>query len=76
MLTVLDRPGGGLGRTKSVYFPTFWAEIQKVGAAFYGGEGKNTRSWVHIVDLMDVYIRLVEAAVAGGEGADWGKGVR
>lgn len=69
-------PGRGPGRTQSVYMPVFWKEIQKVGAAFYGGEGTNTRSWVHIEDLMRVYLSLVEAATKGGEGADWGRGVR
>ncbi|KAK5169040.1 uncharacterized protein LTR77_006349 [Saxophila tyrrhenica] len=65
-------PGRGPGRTQSVYFPLFWNEIQKVGAAFYAGEGTNRRSWVHVEDLMGVYLKLVEAAVAGGEGAEWG----
>jgi len=67
--------GGGLGRTQSVYMPEFLNEIKKVGAPFYVGEGTNTRSWVHIEDLMTVYLKLVEAAVSGGGGADWGKTV-
>lgn len=65
--------GGGLGRTQSVYMPEFLNEIKKVGAPFYVGEGTNTRSWVHIEDLMTVYLKLVEAAVSGGGSADWGK---
>lgn len=68
-------PGRGPGRTQSVYFPVFWKEIQKVGQPFYAGEGTNTRSWVHIEDLMTVYMKLIEAAVAGGKGADWGREV-
>lgn len=43
---------------------------------FYFREGKNTRSWVHIDDLMGLYVKLVEDAVAGGKGCDWGKEVR
>ena len=56
--------------------PVFLDEISKVGAAFYAGEGENRRSWVHIEDLMTVYLKLVEAAIAGGGSADWGKEVR
>lgn len=68
-------PGRGPGRTASVYFPVFVDEIKKLGAAFYADEGTNTRSWVHIEDLMTVYLKLVEAAVAGGGNAEWGKKV-
>jgi nucleoside-diphosphate-sugar epimerase len=59
-----------------VYVPAFFDEIKKLGAAFYVGEGKTTRSWVHIEDLMTVYLKLVEAAIVGGSGADWGREVR
>ena len=64
-------PGRGPGRQQSVYVATFWQNIKTVGAPFYAGDGTNTRSWVHIEDLMTVYLKLVEAAVAGGEGAEW-----
>lgn len=30
---------------------------------------------MHIEDLMLLYLKLVEAAAAGGKGADWGKEV-
>lgn len=53
----------------------FRSEIKDVGAAFYAGSGNNTRSWVHIDDLMTIYLRLVESAVAGGGSASWGKEV-
>jgi nucleoside-diphosphate-sugar epimerase len=68
-------PGRGLGRTQSIYIPAYLDEAKLVGAALYAGEGKNTRSWVHIEDLMTVYLKLIEAAVAGGGGADWGREV-
>jgi NAD dependent epimerase/dehydratase family enzyme len=55
--------------------PKFLNGIKKVGAPFYVGEGTNTRSWVHIEDLIIVYMKLVEAAVSGGGSADWGKTV-
>jgi hypothetical protein len=66
-------PGKGLARTQSVYFPTFYAESVKLGQTFYANSGANSRSWVHLDDLMVVYLRLVEAAVNGGNGAEWGK---
>lgn len=65
-------PGTGLGRTQSVYFPTLYAESAKLGQTFYAASGANTRSFVHINDLMAVYLRLVESAVQGGKGTDWG----
>ena len=68
-------PGRGPGRKQSVYFPVFLDEIKSVGAPFYAGEGTNTRSWVHIEDLMTVYMELIESAADGGKGADWGREV-
>ncbi|KAK3112155.1 hypothetical protein LTR53_011858 [Teratosphaeriaceae sp. CCFEE 6253] len=65
--------GGKLRTAISISMPMFVAEAKKVGAMFYAGEGANARSWVHIEDLMQVYVRLVEAAVDGGRGADWGE---
>lgn len=68
-------PGKGLGKTNSVYFPLLFAESKKLGHTFYYGSGENSRSWVHIDDLMALYLNMVEAAAAGGAGADWGKEV-
>ncbi|KAK4501355.1 hypothetical protein PRZ48_007163 [Zasmidium cellare] len=65
--------GRGPGRRRSAYFPFFWKDIMTVGAPFYAEDGTNTRSFVHIDDLMELYLKVVEAAAAGGEGADWGK---
>ncbi|EIN03917.1 NAD(P)-binding protein [Punctularia strigosozonata HHB-11173 SS5] len=65
--------GRGLGRTQSVLLPAYKAESIKLGAAVYTGSGGNARSWVHIEDLMKLYLSLVEAAAAGGGNADWGK---
>ncbi|KAK4892309.1 hypothetical protein LTR27_009143 [Elasticomyces elasticus] len=66
-------PGRGPGGIRSVFFPMFVAEAKKVGATFYANDGSNGRSWVHIDDLMAVYMKVVEAAAKGGDGADWGK---
>ncbi|USW55844.1 Putative NAD-dependent epimerase/dehydratase, NAD(P)-binding domain-containing protein [Septoria linicola] len=64
--------GHGPGRTQSVYIPGFYNEIKKIGAPFYARDGTNTRSFVHIDDLAQLYLKLVEAAVDGGGQADWG----
>jgi nucleoside-diphosphate-sugar epimerase len=73
-----DIYGRGYGpvKTDSVYFPVFVEEIRKLGYAFYCNEGANVRGWVHIDDLMDVYVKLIEAAAAGGGGVTWGREVR
>ncbi|KAF2196943.1 nucleoside-diphosphate-sugar epimerase [Delitschia confertaspora ATCC 74209] len=66
--------GRGLGRTRSVFLPMYLKEMESVGGRpFYVGEGGNMRSWVHMEDLMELYLRLVEAAVEGGSNATWGK---
>lgn len=67
--------GKGMGNTQSILIPMFYDEIMKLGRAFYTGSGGNQRSWVHIDDLMQVYLRLVESAAVGGGNAVWGKEV-
>lgn len=58
--------GHGLVKTHSAFVPMFVKEIQKVdGKVFFYGEGTNARSWVHIDDIMKVYLNVVEAAVSG-----------
>lgn len=64
--------GKGPGRKESFYIPLFWEEVEKLGATFYQDAGANKRSFVHIDDLMKIYLKLIEAAAAGGEGVDWG----
>ena len=67
--------GKGLAKTWSALVPMFIAEAKKLedgsGRVFYHGDGANTRSWVHIDELMTLYLKLVEAAAEGGEGAEW-----
>ena len=62
-------------RTQSLFMPEFCENIIEQGAPFYTQSGSNQRSWVHIDDLMKIYLALVEAAVAGGGKAVWGKEV-
>lgn len=70
-------PGKGPGRAQSQLVPLFCDEIiNNTKRAFYTQSGGNARSWVHIDDLVAVYIKLVEAAAAGGGNADWGLHVR
>ena len=68
--------GRGPEKRQSVFLPMFFELVRKEGKAFYVGDGGNRRSWVHVEDLMRVYLGLVEAAVEGGGGADWGREVR
>ena len=67
--------GKGLGRMQTVFYRDFWTEIQKVGAPFYVADGSSVQSQTHILDVVDVYMKLVQAAVAGSGSADWGKDV-
>jgi hypothetical protein len=58
--------GKGLAKTHSAFVPIYVKEIKRLGGeVFYYGEGTNTRSWVHINDLMRVYLKVIEAAVSG-----------
>lgn len=54
--------GKGLVQTQSALIPMFVNESKRLGHVFYYGEGSNTRSWVHIDDLMRLYLRVVEVA--------------
>lgn len=56
--------GKGLAKTHSALIPLFIKESKALGRVFYYNEGTNTRSWVHIDDLMRVYLRVVEAAAS------------
>ncbi|KAF2634472.1 NAD(P)-binding protein [Massarina eburnea CBS 473.64] len=64
--------GLGLAKTWSALLPIFAKEVNALGGkVFKYGEGTNTRSWVHINDLMKVYMKVLEAAVAGGSNFGW-----
>lgn len=68
-------PGKGSGNTRSLLVPEMCENMIELGHAFYAQSGANRRSWVHVDDLMKVYLKLVEAAVTGGGDAVWGKEV-
>jgi nucleoside-diphosphate-sugar epimerase len=60
--------GRGPDKTSTVFFSAFWNAVQKLGGrAFYHGHGTNTRSWVHMDDLMRMYLQVVETAASGNE---------
>lgn len=58
--------GKGLSKTHSALIPLFVKEIlNNGGKVAYCNEGTCTRSWVHIDDLMRLYLHVVEAAASG-----------
>ncbi|EKG19162.1 NAD-dependent epimerase/dehydratase [Macrophomina phaseolina MS6] len=70
--------GIGVGRKSSFWVPWYVREVlgtgeeEGVGAAFFVGQGGNRRGWVHLEDVVDAYLRLVERAAEGCE-EGWGK---
>jgi hypothetical protein len=57
--------GKGLAKTQSALIPFFVKEVKNMGGkVIYYNEGTNTRSWVHIDDLMRLYLHVVEAAAS------------
>ncbi|CAG8980133.1 hypothetical protein HYALB_00011666 [Hymenoscyphus albidus] len=66
-------PGRGMVRKQSLFIPEMGREILKLGSPYYTQSGENRRAWVHIDDLMELYNAIVEAAVAGGGNAVWGR---
>lgn len=55
--------GVGPGKTSSALVPMFVHEIlaSKQKRPFYVGEGTNARSWVHVDDLMRLYMHVLDA---------------
>ncbi|EAT86829.1 hypothetical protein SNOG_05765 [Parastagonospora nodorum SN15] len=55
-----------LAKVQSALIPMFVKHLRTAnnGRAFYFKDGSNTRSWVHIDDLMRLYLRVVEAAAS------------
>lgn len=56
--------GSGLEKLSGV-FPILIAASKRRGAGLYVGAGENTRSHVHIQDLVDLYLLALDGAPAG-----------
>ncbi|CCX04391.1 hypothetical protein FPQ18DRAFT_352849 [Pyronema domesticum] len=63
--------GTGSGNTKSMQVPLLINRFLKRGKGFTVQKGKSEWNNVHVCDLAKVYLALTEAAVAGGEPAQW-----
>jgi len=67
--------GKGLVKTHSVFVPTLVERMKNLGwKVFYYGEGANTISWVHMDDLMKLYMEVVQAAERGETGEYFNEG--
>ncbi|KAJ7772969.1 nucleoside-diphosphate-sugar epimerase [Mycena maculata] len=70
--------GHGPGITQSFMVPFFYDAVLAHKSAFYIASGENTRSLVHIEDVMSMYVHVVEEAVTSLETGNvrdeyWGK---
>ena len=65
--------GRGPGNRRSIQIPGLAKCILQEKQGFQVGEGKAQWDNVHIYDLSNLYVKLVEAAVSGGGKATWGK---
>lgn len=72
---IIHGRGTGPGRVDSVYYQSLYRESAQLGQTFYHGSGSNVYSRVHVEDIAQVFLKLIEAAARGGEGADWGREV-
>ncbi|KAI4943342.1 hypothetical protein J4E91_009541 [Alternaria rosae] len=64
--------GLGLAKTHSALIPFFIKEAKKLGGnPFYYNQGTNTRSWVHIEDLMRLYLHVIDAAASKSSPGDF-----
>ena len=66
-------PGRGPGNQRSHQIPELARSMLEQKKGLQIGNGENIGPNVHIHDLSDCYIKLVEAAVEGGAKATWGK---
>lgn len=68
--------GTGSGRTESFFGPAFLQESLRIGATFYVDSKSDVHSTAHVEDVAQIFLRLVEAALAGEQCVDWGHDVR
>lgn len=64
--------GRGQGNTRSQQLPNLAKAFLERGSGFYVGEGKTYWTNVHVHDLSELYVKLVEDASNGGKKATWG----
>jgi nucleoside-diphosphate-sugar epimerase len=64
--------GSGSGNNRSNQVPGLTQQTLKRGEAFQVAEGKSVWNNVHINDLANHYLLLVEDAATGGKNATWG----
>lgn len=65
--------GRGPGNKRSQQLYNLSNIILSAGEGKRVGEGKSRQTHVHVKDLSQLYVLLVEAAAAGGGAATWGK---
>ena len=65
--------GRGPGNKRSVQIPDMVKSTLQQKQAFQVGQGKAQWTNIHVYDLSDLYLKLIEAAVSGGGKATWGK---
>jgi nucleoside-diphosphate-sugar epimerase len=63
--------GRGPGNTYSDQWYLMAKAVIQRGKPFQIGEGKNIWTQIHVYDLSNLYLHLVEAAAAGGGNATW-----
>ncbi|KAJ4296791.1 hypothetical protein N0V90_006839 [Kalmusia sp. IMI 367209] len=64
--------GRGPGNKRTIQVPLLIELSRRRGKAFQIEKGEAAWSFIHIYDLSDVFLRLADAAAAGGANADWG----
>ncbi|KAF4548746.1 NAD dependent epimerase/dehydratase-like protein 4 [Elsinoe fawcettii] len=65
--------GRGSGNTRSMQIPELARVTVERGEGVRVGKGRARWTGVHVGDLADVFVRLVEEAVKGGGKATWGE---
>ncbi|KAK7706801.1 hypothetical protein SLS63_013907 [Diaporthe eres] len=70
---IIHGRGTGPGRIDSIYYPALYQAVVQTGATFYHGSGSNIYSRVHVEDVAQAFLKLIESAAKGGQGTDWGR---
>ncbi|KAF1344455.1 NAD dependent epimerase/dehydratase family protein [Delphinella strobiligena] len=65
-------PGRGPGKQSSHQVPQLAKRTLEQGHGIQVGEGKTFWTCIHVQDVSDLFLKLTEAAAAGGGNATWG----